>query len=228
MQPNTILYSFRRCPFAMRARWSILLSGKVVTLREVSLSHKPIELLDCSPKGTVPVLIPKNEHVIDESIEIMRWALSAKNPFNGLRTKDAYAQSKIKKLIYQNDYIFKYHLDRFKYSSRYPDADKELERNLAREILISWSNRIAVNSSCSSQGWLIDDSESLADWAIWPFVRQYRIADPKTFEADQEIKPLKEWINFYLNHPLFNSLMYKTEPWKSGDPPKLFPPPHTS
>ena len=218
-----VLYSFRRCPYAIRARWSLLLSGIVVNYREVDLKNKPTQLLKASPKGTVPVLITSQGQVLDESIEIMKWALSKKNPFDGLRYSDNYAQKKIQSLIEQNDFSFKPHLDRFKYSTRYNRSDKNNERKLAREVLLEWSNRINKNSLEGQRGWLVGNTQSLADWAIWPFVRQYKIADPVGFENDKELKPLSKWLYFYISHELYKPLMAKFSPWKPGDIPTEYP-----
>ena len=112
---NPLLYSFRRCPYAMRARWALLVSGLLVNLREVALKNKPPELLQASQKGTVPVLMTADGTEIDESMDIMYWALQQADPFDGLRSGKAGEQKAIQQLIEQNDGPFKYHLDRFKY-----------------------------------------------------------------------------------------------------------------
>jgi len=220
---NPLLYSFRRCPYAMRARWALLVSGLLVNLREVALKNKPPELLQASSKGTVPVLIDIDGTVIDESIEIMHWALKQADPLDGLRSGKATEQQEINQLIEQNDGPFKYHLDRFKYAYRFQGEDAEKHRNMAREILLEWNIRLAKQESNNCHGWLVGESQSMADWATWPFVRQYRLADPSNFDLDQDLQAIKRWLEAFLKHPLFIRLMTPTEPWQRTDPPKSFP-----
>ena len=221
--PHPLLYSFRRCPYAMRARWALLVSGLLVNLREVALKNKPPELLQASSKGTVPVLIDTDGAVIDESIEIMCWALKQADPLDGLRSGKATEQQEIKQLIDQNDGPFKYHLDRFKYACRFQGEAAEKHRNMAKEILLEWNIRLAKQVSNDSHGWLVGQSQSLADWAIWPFVRQYRLADPSSFDLDQDLQAIKRWLEAFLKHPLFVRLMTPAQPWQKEDPPKNFP-----
>ena len=150
-----LLYSFRRCPYAMRARWALLVSGLLVNLREVALNNKPPELLQASQKGTVPVLITADGAVIDESIDIMHWALQQADPFDGLRSGKTGEQKTIQQLIEQNDGPFKYHLDRFKYACRFKGEDAEEHRNMARDILVEWNARLLQQESSDCYGWLV-------------------------------------------------------------------------
>tara|TARA_Y100001968_G_scaffold331589_1_gene386751 strand:- start:237 stop:878 length:642 start_codon:yes stop_codon:yes gene_type:complete len=211
MQHN-ILYSFRRCPFAIRARWALLSADINFHLREVDLKKKPVLLLQASPKGTVPVLITLKGEVIEESLEIMIWALK-KDPHNLLRRNTRNEEKQIKLLIYQNDNHFKYHLDRFKYASRYDITKKDWHKDQAKIILYEWNNKIANCNKKFDSCWLVGQYESLADWALWPFVRQYSIADPSLLEEDKNLIYLENWLNYYLNHSLFKNLMVKSIPF---------------
>ena len=206
-----ILYSFRRCPFAMRARWALLEAGLIVHWREIELKHKPVEMLESSAKGTVPVLVLPNGTVIDESEAVMRWALAQADPRGLLRAADASA------LIAQNDGVFKRHLDRFKYTDRYPGESRDEHRDAGLRILADWSQRLEQNP------WLLGPDISLADAALWPFVRQWRIADPDAFEANGQLAPLREWLQRFLDDPSFERLMQRADPWCSGGLQPLFP-----
>ena len=218
---DNILYTFRRCPYAMRARWALISTKQTVQWREVLLKDKPKELLRISPKATVPVLITAEGNVIDESLEIMRWALD-KGAISNIQWKgEKELEEKIDSLIRINDGLFKYHLDRYKYTNRYVNSDIEFHKSSARNVLIEWNSMLSHNSSNS---WLFNGRESLADWAIWPFVRQYRTVDPNGFDNDLDLMNLRKWLEFYLNNPNFNILMIKSEPWKSVHPKKYFPP----
>lgn len=207
----------------MRVRWTLLMTGFVVIYREVELKNKPVELLEISSKATVPVLVTSEGKVIDESIEIMHWFLSKNDPMNALRSDNLSDEAIIKRLIVQNDYNFKYHLDRFKYASRYPNENYEYHKSEARNILIQWNSLINKNSSQDKQSSLLGKSHSMADWALWPFVRQYRLANPFEFDHDCELSQIKHWIEYFLNHKLFKDLMLRYKPWRSGDSPSLFP-----
>ncbi|WP_320676949.1 glutathione S-transferase N-terminal domain-containing protein [Prochlorococcus sp. MIT 1300] len=214
-----ILYSFRRCPYAIRARWSLLLAEIPVELREVSLKDKPNELLTVSSKGTVPVLICSNGFVIEESLEIMLWALNSPND----RKINLSFSREVINLILQNDNEFKYHLDRYKYTSRYKDADRKSEQNAARNILINFNDRLSYESRGENL-WLVGNSMSFADIAIWPFVRQYKIAAGDDFTNDPKLSKLRKWLNYFLNHELFNVVMSKYNFWSTGNIPRKFPP----
>ena len=206
-----ILYSFRRCPFAMRARWALLEAGLIVHWREIELKRKPLEMLECSGKGTVPVMVLPNGTVIDESEAVMRWALAQADPRGLLRAADASA------LIAQNDGVFKRHLDRFKYTDRYPGESRDEHRDAGLRILADWSQRLEQNP------WLLGPYISLADAALWPFVRQWRFADPDGFEANRQLAPLREWLQRFLDDPSFERLMQRADPWCSGGLQPLFP-----
>ncbi len=217
---NNILYSFRRCPFAIRARWAILNTNQVVELREVDLKNKPIELIEISKKSTVPVLKTNLNKVIDESIDIMIWSIKRSNMhklfFDNDKSKEIFS------LIETNDKIFKYHLDRFKYASRFSDQELETHRNAAMEILLSLNSRLKNFKNKGKPLFLVDAKETLADWAIWPFVRQFRIADIKKFDQNHEIKCLRSWLNYFFTHEKYPIVMKKTEPWSKQSEPLIY------
>ena len=206
-----ILYSFRRCPFAMRARWALLEAGLVVHWREIELKRKPVEMLECSAKGTVPVLVLPDGTVIDESEAVMRWALTQADP-RGLLLSDGASA-----LISENDGVFKHHLDRFKYTDRYPGESRDEHRDAGLRILFGWSQRLEQHP------WLLGPAISLADAALWPFVRQWRLADPDGFEANGQLVPLRVWLNRFLEDPSFERLMQRADPWCTGGLQPLFP-----
>jgi len=210
-KPHPVLYSFRRCPYAMRSRGAVLASGLLVELREIELKRKPNEMLEASAKGTVPVLVCPDGTVIDESLDVMHWALTQSDPQNWLTAGDATD------LIAENDGPLKHHLDRFKYTDRYPGALKENHRQAGLEILRRWSERIRRN------GWLLADRLALADAALWPFIRQWRLADEAGFDADHHLAPLREWLMRFLDDPMMERLMQRADPWLPGAMQPIFP-----
>lgn len=218
MNDRPILYSFRRCPYAMRARWALLQAGLIVRWREIQLRDKPEQMLEVSPKGTVPVLVLGEDKVIDESLAVMHWALNQADPRDLRRQRSSEKQNCIRRLIELNDTAFKHHLDRFKYTDRYPGESKEEHRREGLALLRSWSQRIV---DCG--GWLVDARCSFADGAIWPFVRQWRIADPQGFDTDEVLRPLREWLSHFLHALDFERLMQRADPWHPGGLQPHFP-----
>ena len=215
---HNILYSFRRCPYAIRARWALLNTNQVVELREVDLKDKPIELIKISKKATVPVLKTSLNEVIDESLDIMIWSLERSNM--SIFMHDNYDKSQeVLSLIEANDKDFKYHLDRFKYASRYNVKDSETHQRACMKILLCLNDRLKEYSNKGKPLFLVDGKESLADWAIWPFVRQYRIADINNFDQNNEIKYLKIWLNYFFTHHNYNLVMKKYTPWSKENKP---------
>lgn len=202
-----ILYSFRRCPFAMRARMALLASGQTVELREVALRTKPQALLDVSPKATVPVLVLDDDRVIDESLDIMRWTLRRHDPMGWLAGDDA-------ELIDGNDGTFKYHLDRYKYPSRH-DADPQVHRDAGLVWLAALEARLARQDHlCGSQ-------RTLADVALFPFVRQFAATDPHWFAA-QDLPRVQRWLAAQVESDLFQAAMLRLAAWQPGDTPAIF------
>lgn len=202
-----VLYSFRRCPFAMRARLALLVSGTTCAIREVKLSAKPEALVDASPKATVPVLVLENGEVVDESITIMRRVLEQSDPECWLQRQDIA-------LIEANDGPFKHHLDRYKYSNRH-DSDPLVHRAAAMEILRGLDDRLA------GQGQLSGEARGMTDMAIMPFIRQFAATDREWFSA-QPLPYLHKWLAGHLESPLFKSVMIKLAPWAEGDPQTTF------
>ncbi len=219
---HNILYSFRRCPYAIRARWALLNTNQLVELREVDLKDKPTELFEISKKATVPVLKTNSNKVIDESIDIMIWSIKRSN-MNELLGGDDHDKSKeIFKLIDTNDKIFKYHLDRFKYASRFNIEDLETHREAGMEVILSLNNSLKKFSKKGTIPFLVDAKETIADWAIWPFVRQFRIADIKNFDQNHEIESLRSWLNYFLTHKKYPIVMKKNELWNINKKLTLF------
>jgi len=218
---HNILYSFRRCPYAIRARWALLNTNQVVELREVELKDKPIQLIEISKKATVPVLKTTLNKVIDESLDIMKWSIERSNMHklfgdNNDKSKEIFS------LIETNDNQFKYHLDRFKYASRFNFEEAETHRAAATKILLSLNNRLKEFATKGEPLFLVDAKETLADWAIWPFVRQFRIADIKNFDQNHEIQYLRSWLNYYFTHEKYPIVMKKNELWRNQNKPLIF------
>jgi len=207
-----ILYSFRRCPYAMRARMAIHISGQKCELREVLLRDKPPSMLDYSAKGTVPVLILQDGKVIDESLDVIDWALNINDPDDWQRSKD---KEKTKELIKINDGEFKYHLDRYKYSKRYDNEDPEFHRKKCLKFIES------INNELNNSEYIFDDNISYADIVLLPFIRQFRIADIEWFDS-LPYDNLKKWLSSFLGSSLLNSIMKKYDLWKEGDKSIVF------
>ena len=218
---HNILYSFRRCPYAIRARWALLNTNQVVELREVELKKKPIELIQISEKATVPVLKTSLNKVIDESLDIMIWCIKKSNMNSLFDDKNHGQLQEVVSLIETNDNIFKYHLDRFKYASRFNIEDLETHREASMKILISLNNRLKEFSKKGKPLFLVDAKESLADWAIWPFVRQFRIADIKNFDQNHKIKFLRSWLDYFFTHKKYPIVMKKNKPWSEKNDPLI-------
>lgn len=204
-----ILYSFRRCPYAMRARMALWAAGIAVELREVKLAAKPQELIAASPKATVPVLVLADGGVIDESLAIMRWALAKSDPEDWLAGDDPA-------LIAVNDGAFKHHLDRAKYPGRY-DEDSADHRAEGLALLAPLETRLARAAN------LCGPTRALTDMALFPFIRQFAAIDPAWF-ASQPLPRLQGWLERRTAEPLFASIMPKFAPWQAGDAPIRFGP----
>ena len=211
-----VLYSFRRCPYAMRARMAILKGGKFCRLREVELRRMPEQLTIISPKATVPVLVQETGELLEESIDIMLWALADCDPDNWLMP-DHGNLSEMLDLVKELDGEFKHHLDRYKYSSRYKDADPDFHKNRALAALNSLIARL--------DDWpnLFGHELSLADIAIFPFIRQFANTDRTWFDGLQLV-PLQSWLDRNLQSDLFVQIMRKEEVWRVGDKEPVFPP----
>ncbi len=246
-----ILYSFRRCPYAIRARLALqvagLRPGLDLELREVALRAKPQELLRASAKGTVPVLlIPASGDqgftVLDQSLAIMAWALDRHDPADWQRLGPGPAAAEQRRhmaaLIEQNDGPFKYHLDRFKYAGRNPAAEPGEHRAAALAILRQWNLRLEEGGAGPPEGaagatdgrdwtalgwgrgpWLLGERPSLADAALLPFVRQFRLADPSGFDAESDLSALQRWLHNGMTSSAMAAVLAPPwglrQPWRS-------------
>nr|WP_281349794.1 glutathione S-transferase [Pseudomonas karstica] len=196
------MYSFRRCPYAMRARMALRYSGVAVQILEVSLRAKPLDMLALSPKGTVPVL-NVNGQVIDESLAIMHWALAQNDPEDWLLKDEPATQSLMAQLIEENDQAFKVHLNRYKYAERYPEQPMEHYRTEGEVFLQKLELLLAEHE------YLLADHPSLADVALAPFVRQFAHVDREWF-AGVPYQRLQVWLQRFLESDLFIGVMAKT------------------
>ncbi|MDD0975245.1 glutathione S-transferase [Pseudomonas fontis] len=194
-----ILYSFRRCPYAMRARMALHYSGCPVQICEVSLKAKPAEMLALSPKGTVPVLSVEGR-VIEESLEIMRWALARHDPENWLLRDEPEAIEQMQALISRNDTLFKVRLNHYKYAERYPEQSREAYRALAEEILADLEARLTQHA------YLLGERPSMADVALMPFIRQFAGVEPQWF-AQAPYPGVRGWLQGWLESALFKAIM---------------------
>lgn len=201
-----VLYSFRRCPYAMRARMALILTSHTCELREILLTDKPDSMLEISPKGTVPVL-QLEDRIIDESMDVIKWAIKSGSEKMHILSEDEEAMSN--SLIQLFDSKFKYHLDRYKYSSRYQTL-KEEHQEKCLEILNSLEQKI------SDQPWIFGKLVSLLDISILPFIRQCKIANPAWFKS-QKFKRVISLLEHFESSKLFNKAMEEFELW---DPKK--------
>ncbi|MDH4425810.1 MAG: glutathione S-transferase [Acidovorax sp.] len=212
-----VLYSFRRCPYAMRARLALAVSGQACELREVVLRNKPAALLQASPKGTVPVLVLTDGQVLDQSLDIMCWALAGNDPAAWLAPSHGTVKDMLA-LIAECDGPFKQTLDRCKYPSRYPGVDPDVSRAEATQWLRSLEARL------QSQPFLFGDHAALADMAIAPFVRQFAGIDADWWRA-QPWPRVQQWLAQWQNGALLASVMEKLPPWVEGTAGVVFPHP---
>lgn len=209
---HPILYSFRRCPYAIRARLAIKMSKIQVVLREVVLADKPDVMLALSPKGTVPVLALDHNKVIDESMDIMTWALNKNDPA-GWIIHDK--QTETNALIAVNDNEFKQHLDHYKYADQYPMNTVAFYRQQAELFLQTLEQHLSQTT------FILSDHLSLVDMAIFPFIRQFAFVD-KTWFDKLPYKNLQIWLENILASDLFSQVMLKQETWKEGDAEIMF------
>ena len=210
-----ILYSFRRCPYAMRARMAVQISGHAVELREIRLREKPQELVAASPKGTVPVLIDAKGRVIDESLDIMLWALQQNDPEGWLSNSTATA-IEIIDWIARCDGEFKPRLDRYKYPQRFAESEPLTERQHGMLFLQSLEQQL---QRCA---WLFGNRATIADFAILPFVRQFGMVDPAWF-VTCGLPRVRDWLARWIASALFERIMIRVEPWSADQPGVIFP-----
>jgi len=206
-----ILYSFRRCPYAMRARMAIASADTPVSLREVLLKDKPPELLAASPKATVPVLVLPDGNVIEESLDVMQWALKANDPQGWL--KGAKLDSD---WIQACDGEFKHWLDRYKYANRLPEHPASAYRENAETFVIQ------LEGALSGASGLTGDTTSVVDVALFPFIRQFAGVDPAWWQ-EAPYPCTRSWLEGWLSSALFSTIMAKYPRWESGQPGQRFP-----
>ncbi|WP_316858896.1 glutathione S-transferase [uncultured Cohaesibacter sp.] len=214
-RPLPLLYSFRRCPYAMRARMGLFASGVVVELREIVLRNKPAHMLEVSPKGTVPVLVKPDGTVLEESLDIMLWALSQNDPHGWLVPEQGTLEEALA-LIAELDGSFKHHLDRYKYSSRYENADEVVHRSMAMVALASLEARLELSEQ------LFGKRISIADIALFPFVRQFANTDRDWFDSNAPVS-LRKWLVCHETSQLFTHIFRRWPVWQEGDPVTRFP-----
>jgi glutathione S-transferase len=205
-----ILYSFRRCPFAMRARLAIVSSGQSVELREILLRDKPADMLAASPKGTVPVLV--QDTVIEESIDVMHWAL-AQSDREGLNT---HMDDTAHALIAECDGPFKTALDLTKYAVRHPDTNPDQSRATAAAFIAK------LDAKLNGRAWLLGDHPAMVDFAILPFVRQFAHTDLAWWDGQPHANA-QRWLAAFKASDRFATIMKKYSPWKFGNDVILFP-----
>jgi len=210
MTEMPVLYSFRRCPYAMRARMALLVSETPVRLREVVLRAKPEEMIAASPKATVPVLVLPDGQVIDESLAIMHWTLGRNDPQNWRQGSAAETE-----LIAEADGPFKDNLDRYKYPVRYDDVDP-LDHRAGGLVFLE-----KLDGLIQESGQLMGAKPSLADHAIFPFVRQFANNDRSWFDQ-LPLPALQKWLGDHLASALFTTTMVKYPQWVSGDAEPVF------
>lgn len=200
-----ILYSYRRCPYAMRARMALWAAKIQVELREVSLREKPQHLLQISPKGTVPVLQLSDGTVLEQSLDIMRWALLQNDALGWLKEDMLMVDS----LISVNDGEFKKALDRYKYPERYPEQSVLFYREQGEQFLRRLEALLAEHR------FLLGDSASMADVAIFPFIRQFAAVDAQWF-GQSVYSRLREWLAGWVEGELFAEVMQKFPTYIEG------------
>ena len=217
MVKHPILYSFRRCPYAMRARMAIYQSNIRCEIREVVLNDKPESMLSLSSKGTVPVLCTVDKKVIDQSIDVMYWALNQYDPDHWLTKNDSLTND----LIMRNDNEFKYYLDRYKYHVGYPEYSQEEYRNQTQDFLEFLERCLVENGGVA----LTTNHLSLSDISIFPFIRQFANVDLHWFNSTP-YERLKNWYKDIEQSNLFKHCMSKYEKWLPEQAPVYFPPGH--
>jgi glutathione S-transferase len=210
-----ILYSLRNCPYAMRARIAIFKSKQTVLLRDIVLSNKPKEMLTASPKATVPVLVLANGTVVEESLEVMLWALKETDPDDLLHSQNTHRLSDMLILIESFDHDFKVCLEQYKCAKRYKENNIEQCRRQCEKFIQTLENRL------NSHSFLMSDKESLADIALLPFIRQFARIERQWYLQSPYPK-VRQWLNNYLQSPMFTKVMAKYPLWLDNHEEVLF------
>ncbi|MFV2005187.1 MAG: glutathione S-transferase [Gammaproteobacteria bacterium] len=204
-----VLYSFRRCPYCMRAHLALKKSGLKIELREVRLSNLPEAALKISPKATVPILVLTGGTVMDESWDIVKWTLQQNDPDNWLGKNNCFLPG-AEMLIETNDFSFKNDLDHYKYADRYPEHSQEHYRLVCEEFIEELEDMLTDNK------YLLADQLSLADINIFPFIRQYSLVDKEWFDQSPYPK-VQNWLDSLINSTLFQQVFQKHDIWQPGD-----------
>ncbi|MGI9284498.1 MAG: glutathione S-transferase [Pseudomonadales bacterium] len=208
-----ILYTFRRCPYAIRARLALYYAGIRIELREILLKDKPPAMLELSSKATVPVLQLANGVVLDESLDVIHWALSQSDRDYWLPQTVSEKQLS-EQLIANNDGPFKQALDHYKYWTRFPERTQQDYRSQTEEFLRQ------LESTLTKRPFLLGEHSRLPDQAIFPFIRQFANVDRAWFDA-APYPHLRRWLQEHLSSTLFESVMYKYPQWQAHDEPIL-------
>ena len=216
-----ILYSFRRCPYAIRARWALRESLVKVELREVDLKNKPVDLIKNSQNKTVPLLILKNGEIIEESLDIILWTLSNSKKSDLKKYFPNNLKEEILNIIRENDQEFKFHLDRFKYASRFDEKDKDYHFYEAQNIIKKWN--FLLKDTPKRNCWLVGENETIADWCIWPFVRQFKIACEHQKIDNHFDDSMIRWLNYFETNNNYKDVMNKYEIWNQSSKVTYFP-----
>lgn len=214
--PYPILYSLHRCPYAMRARMAILLAQQMVLLRDILMTNKPVEMLTASAKGTVPVLVFDDQSVIDQSLDIMIWALGKNDPDNLLYSGQSEALAEMKNLISRNDNEFVSNLGKYKAAARYHDIDERFYRQKCELFIAELEQRLAEHA------YIMGDKPSLADFAILPFIRQFSRTNRRWY-LQAPYPNLQRWLSTHIQSPLFSKVMTKYPQWLERREEILFP-----
>lgn len=214
---NPVFYSLRNCPYAMRARMAIYQSGQAVQLRELCLDSKPVEFLTVSPKGTVPVLVLPNGDVFEQSLQIMRWAFSTHDPDNYLLADKDHKQQQMLELIDLFDEKFISSLENYRSAKRYHDDSLLHWRENCEHYLQLLEQRLLQHR------YLFSDNPTLADLAIIPFIRQLARVERQWYLASP-YPSVRNWLNRYLQSPMFSKVMAKFPLWSAKEQPVIFEP----
>jgi glutathione S-transferase len=199
---SIILYSYRRCPYAMRARMALKYAGIEYEHRQIELRNKPHSMLEASPKGTVPVLLV-DDLVLDQSLDIMRWAIAQSDPDGWGNINDEIAQAWIEK----NDGRFKVLLDQYKYPNRHPELDPGAVLDEALQLML-----LPMEKALQHSQYLLGNKMTLVDVAIFPFIRQFSMVNQSKFDQ-LPIPATRKWLAQHLQSELFNAVMHKHPVW---------------
>jgi glutathione S-transferase len=210
-----VLYSLRNCPYAMRARVAIFKAQQIVILRDIVLSNKPKEMITASPKATVPVLVLANGTAVEESLAVMLWALNETDPDDLLQSQNEYGLSDMLDLIKSFDNDFKACLEQYKCAKRYRESNISECRELCEPFIQTLENRL------NRHDFLISNTESLADIALLPFIRQFARVERQWYLQSPYPK-IRQWLNHYLQSPMFTKVMAKYPLWLDDHEVVLF------